>query len=181
MGQYLAVGMVTKITTDKTAALKYKISAEDISAVKGATMAIYDFQDKKDSWQWALKPSIFEAELLPFLETLYPDLYGDGGSDCAEVLAQLRELPSTQWITFLENEGFEAFQFDGYGESDYLSFPDKGYSAKIRLNYETIILALEGKISMESYGQLFGFFQDAIWNQYKAFELSKTLRIYITG
>lgn len=181
MGQYLAIGITTEIRTDKAIALKHKITAEEIISRHALIQTLFDFEETDNSWYWKIKPAIFEAELLPFLETLYPDLYGVGASDWADVLEKLKETPPNEWFEFIKNDGFEAFQLDSYGESVYLAFPEKGYSAKVQLNYETIILALEGKISMECYGQLFGFFESAIQNQYKAFELSKTLRVYITG
>jgi hypothetical protein len=178
MGQYLAIGITTEISTDKAVALKQKISAEEIIKRPPLIETLYDFEESDNYWSWGIKPAIFEAELLPFLETLYPDLYGIGSSDWEDVLKKLKETPPNEWLKFIQNDGFEAFQLDSYGESDYLAFPKKG---TVALNYETIILALEGKISMECHGQLFGFFETALQNQYKAFELSKTLRVYITG
>jgi hypothetical protein len=69
--------------------------------------------------------SVVEAELLPFLETLYASLYGVGSSDYEDVLARLRELPPSEWLTFTENEGFEAFQANDYGETLPCLFPIK--------------------------------------------------------
>jgi hypothetical protein len=90
-------------------------------------------------------------------------------------------LPPSEWLIFTENEGFEAFQANDYGETYTLSVPDKNRSIDIDMNEQSIILALEGKISMECYGQLFSFFQTAIQHQFQDFKLGTTLRVFITG
>jgi hypothetical protein len=181
MGQYLAVAIATKMTIHTSTALKRALTPQDVIKTLGGKVDIYDFAETKDAWTWTIKQSVVEAELLPFLETIYANLYGVGSSDYEDVLARLRELPPAEWLTFTENEGFEAFQANDYGESYTLSVPDKSRSTEIEMNEQSIILALEGKISMECYGQLFGFFQTAIQEQFKAFQLGQTLRVFITG
>jgi hypothetical protein len=181
MGQYLAVAIATEMTVYKPTARKQAFTPQDVTKALGAKGDIYDFSDTTDAWTWTIKQSVIEAELLPFLETIYANLYAVGKSDYQEVLAKLRELPPTEWLTFTDDEGFEAFQSNDYGENYTVSLSDKGQSIEIEINEQSIILALEGKISMECYGQLFGFFQTAIQQQYQAFQLGQTLRIYITG
>jgi hypothetical protein len=184
MGQYLTVAMATKITTDKSTALHYKLKPKDIVKRLGDEIAAFEFKDTDDMWAWTLKSSVVEAELVAFLEEIYAHLYEEGESDYEDVLARLRELPSKKWLNMVEGddkEGYEAFQSNSYGETYILSLPKISDSAEIRLNEESIMLALEGKISMESYGQLFSFFQTAIQHQFQDFKLGSTLRIFITG
>ena len=181
MGQYLAVAIATKLTTYKSAEIKKTLTPQDVVKALGVKGDIYDFAETKDAWTWTLKSSVVEAELLPFLEAVYANLYAVGQSDYKDVLERLRELPPSEWLTFTEDEGFEAFQANNYGESYTLSLPNKSRSIEIDINEESIMLALEGKISMECYGKLFGFFQTAIQQQFNAFQLGQTLRIFITG
>jgi hypothetical protein len=181
MGQYLAVAIATKMTVHTSKAFKKTLTPQDVEKTLGGKVDIYDFEETKDAWTWTIKQSVVEAELLPFLETLYANLYSVGSSDYEDVLARLRELPPSEWLIFTENEGFEAFQANDYGETYTLSVPDKNRSIDIDMNEQSIILALEGKISMECYGQLFSFFQTAIQHQFQDFKLGTTLRVFITG
>jgi hypothetical protein len=184
MGQYLTVAMATKITTDKSTALHYKQKPKDIVKRLGAQIAAFEFKETEDMWTWTLKPSVVEAELMRFLEEIYAHLYEEGQSDYEDVLARLSELPPQEWLAMVDGEdeeGYEAFQSNSYGETYILDLPKISDSAEIRLNEDSIMLALEGKISMECYGQLFSFFQTAIQHQFKAFKLGSTLRVFITG
>ena len=61
--------------------------------------------------------------------------------------------------------------------NDYLK---KGFS-RVTINYENIILSMEGKIIMEEYGRQFRFLKHTMKNAFKDFSLASALNIYITS
>nr|VFK06080.1 MAG: hypothetical protein BECKLPF1236A_GA0070988_1000123 [Candidatus Kentron sp. LPFa]VFK22655.1 MAG: hypothetical protein BECKLPF1236C_GA0070990_1000128 [Candidatus Kentron sp. LPFa] len=66
---------------------------------------------------------------------------------------------------------------DEYGMWDYL---EKNHSS-IQIYYDSLLLSMEGKISMESFGRQFKFFKYTMMQTFKQFGLSEALRVYITG
>ena len=124
----------------------------------------------------ALKDDIFQAQLLPLLETLYPLLYKNTAY-YDHILQKLHTLPPSEWIPWAKGKSAEAFQFDRYGMGD--SIQEK--HTNIHLSYESLLLSMEGKIVMEEYGRQFAFIHYMMIHTFRQFSLSGALRIYITG
>jgi hypothetical protein len=55
MGQYLAIGITTKISTDKAVALKHNISAEEIINRPPLIKTLYDFEESDNYWSWKIE------------------------------------------------------------------------------------------------------------------------------
>ncbi len=51
----------------------------------------------------------------------------------------------------------------------------------LRCNREAVIICLEGKILMESYGTIFGLLRDLLVEKLSKYKLAKALDVYITG
>lgn len=180
MGQFLAIGLVTKIKVEKTKVQKAQMSTEQLQAKiqqeYGFDADLYEPIENEEIYEFQLKQEILIEQLLPFLKTIYPLLYDKSGY-YEKILEELGSMPSSEWIEFTKKHPEEAFQFDKYGECDYLreKFVD------LKIHYESVILSMEGKILMETYGRQFRFFKRLMTQTFKEFLLANALRVYITG
>ncbi len=183
MGQYLAIGIVTECGTEKKNLEKYKITKEDLIAELKTKLhfepAIYDFSETATHYLFQLKSSIFENELVPFLEKFYPFLYSDK-EEFMDALKKISASNSSEWLKLAEKRSYSEFQIDKYGESDYIYF-DKPFKPSANIFSTSIMLSAEGKIMMESYGRQFQFFKYCIQQTFPEFEIAKAIRVYITG
>lgn len=184
MGQYLAIGIATNISIQKDRKSE-NLTLEDITEKMtsewnfGASM--YDFVENEKSWNLKLKETLFDEEFLSFLKAFYAQIYINRSSDDEDVIKQLSNSPAAEWLAIASNKSFEAFQKDDYCESDYLYFNDKPFRPSITINFQTIMLAMAGKIMIESSGGLFQFFEKMIQQNFSNFKVSKAIKVYITG
>lgn len=180
MGQYLSIGIVTKIGVSKAEVDKAELSLEQLQQEMTQNFRyaseIYDTNEKEGVYYFQLKEDIINKQLLPFLKSIYPFLYDDS-EYYDDVIEKIEKSPSSQWLSWAKEKPEEAFQLDEYGEQDHLQV---GFS-DIRINYDVIMLSMEGKIMMEVYGRQFNFFQYTMAEAFKEFTLAKALRVYITG
>ena len=183
MGQFLATGLVTKITISKDQLTKGKISTDElfntIEQKLYYNLDIFDIKEKEEYFILKLKETIFQKELLPFLSKLLPIIHGDDAYS-REVIINLQKTPSSEWMKLAERKSYDYFQIDEYGENEYLKF-DKDFNPTIKINFTSILFAMEGKIIMETYGEQFLFYKYCMIQTFKEFSLASALRTYITG
>jgi hypothetical protein len=179
MGQYLAIAMTTSMRCYKGNVEKHNITKQRVVKELGIGKSMVEVETSPDYWEWELTPQILEAELFKVLKQLYESLY-DNDRHYKSILERLSKLPIEKWLDY-EEEDYEedAFQTDDIRVT--YSFSQKGKDVQIDVRESVIIVALEGKISMETYGMMFDFFEQAVQNQFKKFQLGKLLRIFITG
>lgn len=185
MEQFLAIGIATQFTVSKEKAEKGKIALEDVlqkmQEIIHFAPEIYDFAEESGHWKWTLKKQVLETELLDFLSEIYPLLYADKSyTGYEDVLKKLAGKPPASWLNVAEDKSFESFKMDRYGENECLSFDEKRFQPKFSLAFDCITLCREGKISMETYGLLFSFFVRSVQKSFPIFQLSKSIRVYIT-
>lgn len=184
MGQYLAIGIKTNISIPKDRNSK-ELSIEEIidkmTSEWGFDASIYDFEETEKSWNWKLKISLFDEDFLSFLKAFYQQIYANQSSDNDNVIKKLSNSPVTEWLVIASAKSFEAFQKDNSCESSYLYFDDKPFRPYITINFQTIMLAMAGKIMIESSGGLFEFFEKMILQNFINFKISKAVKVYITG
>jgi hypothetical protein len=180
MGQFLAIGIVSKIGVKKTQVNKAQLSIEQLQEKMQQELSflpeLYEVNEEEEFYSFQLKEAVLSEQLVPFLKTIYPLLY-DKSAYYESVLKELETLPPSEWLSWAETKPEEAFQLDEYGSGDYLR---QGFS-DIDVYYDCLLLSMEGKISMETYGRQFRFFKYAMAQAFKAFTLAGALRVYITG
>lgn len=186
MGQYLAIGIVTKCGISKSELKKNKITKnkliDEMKRKLHFEPSIYDFSETDDSYLFKLNSNVFETQLVPFLEKLYPLIYLNKDSDFPDVIIKLKNTEPSEWLNLSKGKGeyLYEFQFDKYGENEYFYF-DKPLNLRASIYSEIISLSTEGKIIMEVYGKHFLFFKYCIQAAFPEFSLAKALRVYITG
>ena len=180
MGQFLAIGLATRIGVAKAeinaAHLTFEQLQERMRQDVGYHSEIYTVSESDNGYFFALKDAVFQEQLLPLLETLYPLLYKNA-EYYDGVLQTLHTLPPSAWMAWAEGKPAEAFQFDRYGVGD--SIWEK--QMRIHLSYESLLLSMEGKVVMETYGRQFAFIKYTMEQAFRQFSLARALRIYITG
>jgi len=180
MGQYLAIGLVTEINISKENVEDAKINTKQLQTEMINQLhflpEIFNLTETDKYYKFKLKDEIFHSQLIPFLEKFYPKIYlKDSGY--STVIDELKNKPATEWLTWANDKPEEEFQFDSYGTRDYLEIKNKS----IKLNYNAIMLSMEGKILMEEYGRQFNFFKYCMIQTFAEFLLASALRVYITG
>ncbi len=162
MGQFLAIGIVTKCGAAKERLQKHNIVKEELinqMMIKNHfEPTIYDFSETEDYYLFKLQDKVFENQLIPFLEQFYPLAYPSDNSQYIDSLAKLKDSKPTKWLQLADDKSHEAFQLDNYGEPDHIYF-DKPFNPYVEIFSTSVILSLEGKILMEMYGRQFNFFR----------------------
>ncbi len=183
MGQFLATGLALSLSISKKEMAKNKLELntmiQSMESVLNFNAALYTPQERAENLVFELKPEILHRELIPFLDKFYPLLYRQNKyTDFQAVLEKLKSTPPEKWLELADMKKYEAFQVDIYGEPAYLSQP---FDRRIAVYYDSILLAGEGKIEMETYGQQFSFFAYCIAKTFPEFALASAVRVYITG
>lgn len=183
MGQFWGIGIVSKMKYSKENLLKAQATADEFQEKWCRDYhfdpELFDIHENDSHWIYSLKQTILNQELIPFLEMFYPRMY-DKNSYYDEALNSLKTIPSDQWLDYAKRKEEEVFQFDEYGECDYIDF-ERGFRNKIPINYESILISMEGKVMMEVYGRQFDFFKSCMIDSFSNFKIAKALRVYITG
>lgn len=182
MGQYLAIGLVCKFTIEKDNLEKCKKNIAEFEQMQsesiGYDIALYNREETDEYFKYSIKDEILENNTIPFLKEVYPLLYSGYKSEDDFILKDLELKNAKEILELAEDKPDECFQMDNYAETDYI---DAGFSS-IRMYYnEIIMLALEGKISMECYGTIFSFAKKCVVKAFPDQPLAKCLRVYITG
>ncbi len=184
MGQYLAIGLVTECSTSKKKLQEHNISKEDLIDKMSVKFhfepSIYEFIEINDNYVFKLKTEVLEKQLIPFLEKLYPLLYPNDSSGYKAALDELKNAEPANWLKIASMKSYEEFQLDGYAESEFLYF-DKPFNPYAKIAYTSIMLSIEGTISMEIYGRQFNFFKYCIQETFDKFSIAKAIRVHITG
>ncbi len=108
--------------------------------------------------------------------SIYPLLY-ENVAYYDYVVEKLRIMPASEWLDWAETKPAESFQFDEDASNDYIR---EGFYG-INIYYDCLMLSMEGKISMETYGRQFKFFKHTMLQTFKEFSLAGALQVYITN
>lgn len=180
MGQFLAIGLSTKIGVKKSEADNAHMNIvqvqENMQHALHFQPEIYTPYEQDNWYYFLLKEEVFQAQLLPLLRALYPLLYTDA-VDYTNVLQELEALPPSEWLQWAKRKPEEEFQYDECGMWDYL----ESNHQTLHVYYEHLLLSMEGKIRMEVFGRQFTFLKYTMMQTFKQFSLAGALRMYITG
>ena len=182
MGQFLAIGLTTDIFVKTEEINKAKLSLDDLTKTMEKKFyfnsKIFSVENKEyDGYvHFKLKDDVLYEQLISFLNEIYPELYDDT-KYYTHIIDELKNMDKEKWIDWAKTKPEEAFQFNEYGMPDYI----REDFTNISINYDTIILSMEGKIMMEEYGRQFVFMKSMIVKALKDHDLAGAIRIFITG
>ena len=186
MGQYLAIGIATnyKASKKEIEAISIEKVIEKMTAEIGFDASLYELEETEYSWQWNIKSDKIQSEFVPFLEYFYSVIGKFVRLDDAnEVIQKLKSEQPKSLQVFLEEDSFYNFQ-ESYSDDSYdFSFEKEGslMKNKVSISSDVISLVMTGKIMMEETGGFFEFFEAMIHQNFNKFDLSKNIRVYITG
>lgn len=182
MGQYLSVGIVTRIIVSRERVVQRFKSVDDFKVAFDKEFnanGIYNLRETDSDFFLELKPEIAEMEWVEFIRAFYELCYA-GAKDHSDVLEALsKESTLEAWLAIAEDKKFYDYQADDYMESYPLESPD--HYRSLYVNMEQVILAIDGKIIMESYRGMFNFFARSIRKCLSDYRLSDSLFVSITG
>jgi hypothetical protein len=183
MGQFLATGLALKFSIPKKEMAQTELNLDTLIQEMEKHLhfhsALYTPQEEGEYFVFRLKEDILHQELIPFLQKFYPLIYHqDNYTDFNSVLERLKLTPPDNWLALAKEKKYETFQLDPDGDLAYL---DRPFGRIVSIRYESILLCMEGKIMMETYGRQFTFFQYCITKAFSEFALSGAVLIYITG
>lgn len=188
MGRYLSVGIATHFTFTKEKAISVLKSLDRAIAIVQRDIApesLYEMSETEESVTFKLKPEILLDELHDFTKEFYEKCYYHRCSakyydrNCQSVTDKLASIKDADEMEELVTEAHsECFMFDKYWDNEYIESSCGNY---LLIRQYGLTLAYAGKIVMESYGPLFGFFSDCIAATLSKYRLSKALRVVISG
>ena len=185
MGQFLTIGLVTSYIISKQRANQQASATpeavKDVMQKRYNQSGIYNLKENEHCVYLELKPEVAEAEMIDFLNDFYALRYPD--EKRRNIMADMKVIGSMttfeEWMKLAEKKEYQAFQFDDY-VNYYTPFPG-GWRDELDTSVEQIILSLDGKILMECYGELFGFFTKLIRERLSKYKLADGLLVYISG
>jgi hypothetical protein len=186
MGQYLAIGIATnyKVSKREVEAVSIEKIVEKMTAEIGFDLNLYELEETESSWKWNIKSDKIQSDFVPFLEHFYSVLGKFARLDDAEkVIRKLKSEQPKSLQAFIDDDSFYNFQKSFSNNSYDFSFEKEGslMKNKVRISSDVITLVMAGKIMMEEEGGFFEFFEAMIHQNFNKFDLSKNIRVYITG
>ena len=179
MGQYLSIGLCTKIAVEKQNITNQKFTLNEVVSELNKKFEMSSFvldETNGDYFVWYFNKDNIKQEMYNFLSKIYSDY----GVKDEEVLEKIKQITTADEIlNIAENERSENFRLDRYSEYDYINLGKFDNYQDINTTY--ISLFMEGKISMECYDDIFSFFRKTMRQVYSEFKLSGALNVYITG
>jgi hypothetical protein len=177
MGQYLTTSLLTRFSITKSDLESFPIN--NIKQIQNKFINteddLFSIEETESNIIFRVKDNILLNELVVFLKVFYKDLHGTD-AECQEIISTLDNDHDVQkWLTLANNKSFEKFQTDNFGYSILYD----GWK-KLRINHSSIMLVLEGKIMMETYGKQFSFFEKLIRKTYSDFNISKLIKVGIS-
>ena len=182
MGQYLVIGIATRLCISKEKARsRASATPEQIAEAMQKYFnqgGIYRLEEDENYISLKLDPAIAEEEMIGFLEDFYSLRYA--GDRIPADMDEIRKRNSLdEWIELAEQKHHEAFQMDKYGWV-YTPFPG-GWPGYLTTSADLILLSINGKIIMETYGTLFDFLTNLIRERLSRYRLADSLQICISG
>ena len=181
MGQYLTIGIATRIEADKERAERLFGNVKDFKSAfekEFNDSNIYQMRETDTAIVFDLKPDVAEPELMDFVRAFYELRYAKI-RDCNDVLEALSKENTLQgWLNIADEKRFECFQTD-----EYVRYPIESPNSfsDLYVSVKQIILSIDGKIVMECYHDLFAFFTKLLQEKMACYHLSNSILVYISG
>ncbi len=181
MGRYLCVGIATAALLRGKDVEKHGGAEKCINELRCIFPESIYYVAKRDdgNYIFGLRGDLFKSKLVSFLHDFYEICFQEGRIDLRneafEIIAK-----AESWDDLFgkcEYDGNEILHFDRYWDKEciYLDYES------VYLPQNGLTLATSGKISMEWYGAMFDFFQRSIAKNLEKHELSKAIRVVISG
>lgn len=189
MGRMLAIGINHAYSVSQGAAKKAdKTLEEAINIVKErrAPDTLYDMRIEKGYKDepyalFTLKSEIIKQEIVPFINDFFQLCFGGRNYDRDEILERLKNVETYQdMLDYASEKSCDNFQNDEYGDPIWMEV-EGTFRNELKCNHDAVIICLEGKILMETYGRIFGLLRRLLTEKFSKYKLAQALDVYITG
>ena len=182
MGQYLVIGIATRIIAS-TRRQDFKISVEDLRKSmekKFNKIGVYDVTEGDDYVELELKPEVAEPDWEMMIKDFYEICY-QGNKYYGLDFDKVKDVSTLEgWLDLAENDGCPGYRMaDQYffGYSDEINGWDRYISTRQKL----VALSIDGKIIMECYNEVLGFFTRLIREKLGKYRLAEAVSVQICG
>ena len=183
MGQYLCIGINTKISIERKSCRGSDATDEEIKETMKQHMVneeLYDLTETENELVYSLKKEVAKQDWIRMLKEFYRIRYTETGEEkdyekLIEVLSQKNSLD--EWLEVGRKGMFCYYKMK---RRPYYLCIGK-WQSLYRMDIEGIILSFDGKIIMECYNRLFQFFTQSIRERLKRYKLAQALQVYIYG
>lgn len=175
MGAFLHIGLRARLSAQKRDSVE---QMADLRQRIGDTidLSVYDELETDDKLVWSVKPALLERELIPFLRKQFTLIPSDYATQEREEM--LQELQSIKTVDELKNWCNNAESYISHW-NDYDSLTIGEGRQRQHIPVEVFVFASAGKISMESSGGLFDYFESLITLSNPEFDLAKVACVSI--
>lgn len=181
MGQYLAIGIATRIVANVDNQ-RFRLTSEDLRKSlekKYNQSGIYDVCETEDGYiVLSLKSEVAEPEWEPMIRDFYSLRFPDGKHELVD-FEEIRSRKSLdELIELAEQKKFECYQDVGIY---YCGYEDtiNGWERYINASMDMVALSLDGKIIMECYVSVLDCFKRLIREKLSKYRLSESLFVDI--
>ena len=180
MGQYLVTGIINKIAVEKKRVAKESNLQYLIEKLeKQVNFNKYELLSDENRYVWQLKSENIASEnLLPFIsaqQTMYnPDNSEAIMSKIEQVLNGKTRTEILEIARERSNSKFQATMV-----SDYFRIPE--FFGCVEIQYELLVLFVDGKIVMECYNDILLYFGKLIKLQCATYPIADCVKVAITN
>ncbi len=189
MGRMLAIGINHAFSVSQSAAKKADKTLEDAISIVRERLTpenLYDMHieegyNKEQYALFTLKSEIIKQEIVPFIDDFFQLCFGGRNYDRDEILERLKTVETYQdMLDYASEKSCDNFQNDEYGDPIWMEV-EGTFRTELKINHDAVIICLEGKILMETYGRIFGLLRRLLAEKLSKYKLANTLDVYITG
>lgn len=181
MGQFLCIGINTKIRVERAELQRCSIGEDGARAIieqKLADRELYNLTMTDDLLIYSLKAEVAEKEWCAFIKDFYEIRYHETEAQmddegALEAISACTTLDD--WLSTADQNRYQCYQADTHWH-----YVDIGSFYPCRLSVKNVILSMDGKIMMECYNDLFRFFVNCIRKRLEQYKLAAALEIYIS-
>ena len=185
MGQYLTIGLLTSIAIDKERARKNASATPE--EVKDALQkaynqsGIYELGEDENAVYLRLKPEVANPEMAAFIEDFYRLRYGEAENEWKKAMDEIKNCRSlSEWLKLADERSVYLFQSDDFV---WVATPFRRevWRHMLETRATQIMLSMDGKILMECFGSICGFFTRMIRERLSKYQLANGLLVSISG
>lgn len=163
MGQYLCCGIATGITAKKVNIEGWKMLTKKQIIDKlnnQLNLDIYDIEEDEKNVYFSIKKDIFEENIIPFIKEQLLKVNSTSIKEDVEEISKLEGKNYSELMNIAKEKSVIPFQyFEGYRVTNNVTY----LSDYDFLCYADVISYLfDGKIIIESYGDLFDYLRKSI-------------------
>ena len=181
MGTYLITGIVKEIVVYKERIKNQNLTFEKINEELKHELNLdyYDSYENQDGYYWKIKSIILNQDLVKFLEAQFKMYTNLQDFHMTMTIEQLATMNSKQILELAVSKNLLYFQLIENIIDSIKILCENGFYDYVEINYSVIGYFIEGKIIMESYKDIFRYFENNIRLQRKDYPIVDCVKVML--